>query len=425
MNPTDQLNLKIGLDGISCTDFATVNDKTILAIGTCNGRIRIFDYMNPIKALIQKRWHKTIRCLSFFPKTPNLLVSASSQSGLKIHDIISEKQTWCCFQAHEKSPISSVLILEHGQWVTGDENGIIKIWDARKSGSVSVMTPNVENKFDDFFNSINEMTVSSNDSHGTLLAAIDDGTLAVYNIRRRRFEMSSETLGFSARTLTVVKNNTKVLVGTDEGVISVFNWNEFGNICDRFPIHPLRPSKQGQARTAVSGGNSVEKIIKITEDIVAVGTDDGVISAMHILPNRLLGCIGCHIDTMKDNNISGADCLSLSIDPMKNIIASSCPTSGSIKFWNTSKFIEHAKHVTVELRLPKHQRKLSTTKLKGVKSRRLCLTNINERMEYLDGLLPPEKKSTLSSSSASSSSLNSDSENSLSSNDNSSDDNEV
>ncbi|XP_018653680.1 hypothetical protein Smp_164290.1 [Schistosoma mansoni] len=205
MDPSDQLDLKIGLDGISCTDFANVGDKILLAVGTCNGRIRIYDYMDRTKALLQKRWHKTIRCLSFFPKTQNLLISASSQSGLKVHDVISEKQTWACFQAHEKSPISSILVLEHGQWVTGDENGIIKMWDARKSGSVSVMTPDIENKFDDFFNSINEMAISSNDSHGTLLAAVDDGTLAVYNIRRRRFEMSSETLGFSARTLTVVK----------------------------------------------------------------------------------------------------------------------------------------------------------------------------------------------------------------------------
>lgn len=83
--------------------------------------------MDRTKALLQKRWHKTIRCLSFFPKTQNLLISASSQSGLKVHDVISEKQTWACFQAHEKSPISSVLVLEHGQWVTGDENGIIKV----------------------------------------------------------------------------------------------------------------------------------------------------------------------------------------------------------------------------------------------------------------------------------------------------------
>ncbi|KAH8857201.1 WD repeat-containing protein 55 [Schistosoma japonicum] len=407
MNLSDQLDLKIGLDGISCTDFATVSDKILFAVGTCNGRIRIYDYMNQTEALLQKRWHKTIRCLSFFPKDQNLLTSASRQSGLKIHDIIAEKQTWSCLKAHEKSPISSILVLEHGQWVTGDEDGIIKMWDARKSGPVAVMIPDVDNRFDDLFNSINEMTVSSNDSHGTLLAAVDDGTLAVYNIRRRRFEMSSETLGFSARTLTIVKNNTKVLVGSDEGVVSVFNWNEFGNICDRFPIHPLRPSKQGQARTAVSGVNSVEKIVKITEDIVAVATDDGVISAINILPNRLLGCVGCHTDAA-NNDASGADCLSLSVHPTENIIASTYPANRSIKFWDASRFIKHAKNESMELRLPKHQRKLPSAKLKGVKSRRLCLTDVNERMEYLNGLLP-EKIKDMSSEEFENSSSNEDS----------------
>ncbi|KAK4467840.1 hypothetical protein MN116_008762 [Schistosoma mekongi] len=391
MNLSDQLDLKIGLDGISCTDFATVGDKILLAVGTCNGRIRIYDYMNRTEALLQKRWHKTIRCLSFFPKDQNLITSASRQSGLKVHDVIAEKQTWACLKAHGKSPISSILVLEHGQWITGDEDGIIKMWDARKSGPVSVMIPDVGNRFDELFNSINAMTVSSNDSHGTLLAAVDDGTLAVYNIRRRRFEMCSETLGFSARTLTIVKNNTKVLVGSDEGVVSVFNWNEFGNICDRFPIHPLRPSKQGQARTAVSGVNSVEKIVKITEDIVAVATDDGVISAITILPNRLLGCVGYHTDSA-NSDASGADCLTLSVHPTENIIASTYPANCSVKFWDTSRFIKHAENESIELRLPKHQRKLPSAKLKGVKSRRLCLTDTNKRMEYLNGLLPEKMK---------------------------------
>lgn len=131
---------------------------------------------------------------------------------------------------------------------------------------------------------------------------------------------------------------------------------------------------------------------------------------MHILPNRLLGCVGYHIDTV-NNDTSGADCMTLSVHPTENIIASTFPASSSIKFWNTSKFIEHAENETAELRLPKNQRKLLSTKLKGVKSRRLCLTDANERMEYLEGLLP-EKQSILSSN---------DSENSISHDDSSSD----
>ncbi|CAH8604047.1 unnamed protein product [Heterobilharzia americana] len=392
MNTCNRLDLKIGVDGVSCTDFSIVGDKIFLVVGTCNGRVRLFDYMNRTNSLYQRRWHKTIRCLSFFPALPNLLVSASSQSGLKIHDMNSEKQIWACFQAHGKSPISSLLTLKHGQWVTGDEDGVIKMWDSRKSGCVSVMTPSEDCKFDDHFNAINDLAVSE-DSHGTLLAAVDDGTLAVYNIRRRRFEMASETLGYSARTLCIVKS--KVLVGTDEGVICVFNWNEFGNICDRFPVHPLRPSKHGQARTATAGVHSVEKIVKITDDIVAVATDDGVISALNILPNRLLGCIGYHMDTPDSD--TGADCLTLSVCPVENIIAST--------------LIIQAENETTELKLPKHQRQLDSTKLKGVKSRRLCLTDTSERMEYLEGLLP-EKVNTSSIHSHDSSSEDEDSWNS-------------
>ncbi|CAH8867069.1 unnamed protein product [Trichobilharzia szidati] len=367
-----------------------------------------YDYMDQSKSLYQRRWHKTIRCLSFFPSSPNLLVSASSQSGIKIHDMTTEQLTWKCLQAHGKSPISSLLVLEHGQWLTGDEDGVIKMWDSRQSDCVSSMIPSEEYKFDDQFNSINEMAVS-NDSHGTLLAAIDDGTLAVYNIRRRRFEMASETLGFSARSICIVKNDQKVLVGTDEGVICVFNWNEFGNICDRFPVHPLRPSKHGQARTATVGVHSVEKIVKISEDVIAVATDDCVISAVNILPNRLLGCVGCHTDTSESCS-TGADCITLSICPPINTLASACPANSSVKFWNTTKWIERGECETADLKLPKHKRQLQSSKLKGVKSRRLCLTDTQERMEYLEGLLPPKTEWNASSANGGDSDSSSSSE---------------
>lgn len=56
---------------------------------------------------------------------------------------------------------------------------------------------------------INDLAVGK-DSQATLLAAVDSGCLVTYNIRRRRQELISEPLGFSARSVCVVKDGKKV-----------------------------------------------------------------------------------------------------------------------------------------------------------------------------------------------------------------------
>ncbi len=52
--------------------------------------------------------------------------------------------------------------------------------------------------------SINDLAVGT-DSQGTLLAAVDNGCLVSYNIRRRRLELVSEPLGYSARSVVTIK----------------------------------------------------------------------------------------------------------------------------------------------------------------------------------------------------------------------------
>lgn len=56
---------------------------------------------------------------------------------------------------------------------------------------------------------INDLAVGK-DPQGTLLAAVDSGCLVTYNIRRRRQELVSESLGYSARSVCVVKDGKKV-----------------------------------------------------------------------------------------------------------------------------------------------------------------------------------------------------------------------
>jgi len=60
----------------------------------------------------------------------------------------------------------------------------------------------------------------------------------------------------------VFQNGTKVICGSDEGTLNIFNWNEWGNISDRIP---------GEEE------NSIDTIVSITEDIICTGGQEGKI----------------------------------------------------------------------------------------------------------------------------------------------------
>lgn len=197
---------------------------------------------------------------------------------------------------------------------------------------------------------------------------MDNGVLASYNLRRRRLELTSEPLGYSARALVTVKNGKKVLLGTDEGVVHTYNWGEFGSVCDRFPVRTSRTRVLDQLSSAKAFGDAglpaVEKIVSASEDVVVIATDDGAISPMCILPNRMLNCLGWHNNA---DDFEGGDCMTLAVSPDHEIIASGVPLAPTIKFWPIDHLEEESREEMELLSLPKKQR-LATGTLRSTKS---------------------------------------------------------
>jgi hypothetical protein len=68
-------------------------------------------------------------------------------------------------------------------------------------------------------------------------------------------------------SVLVVKNGTKVVVGSQSGVLFIFDWGEWKNISDRFPGHP----------------HSVDTMLKIDERTVITGSSDGLIRSLVLL----------------------------------------------------------------------------------------------------------------------------------------------
>lgn len=70
----------------------------------------------------------------------------------------------------------------------------------------------------------------------------------------------------------------KVVCGSSEGTIYLFNWNGFGATSDRFALR----------------AESIDCMVPVTDSLLCTGSTDGVIRAVNILPNRVVGSVGQH-----------------------------------------------------------------------------------------------------------------------------------
>ena len=73
-----------------------------------------------------------------------------------------------------------------------------------------------------------------------------------------------------------MKRGRKVVCGSQEGVLDIFDYSDIEDISDRFPGPP----------------SSVDALLALDDDIVMTGSSDGVIRIISILPNKMLGACG-------------------------------------------------------------------------------------------------------------------------------------
>lgn len=131
-------------------------------------------------------------------------------------------------------------------------------------------------KFNDQDDIINSFSTWKN----SLLAASGDGTLAAYDMYKRKMRICSETMHSELLSLTVTKRFT--YVGAADGYVEVFNNGEFGNIVERVET-PL-----------IMG---VEQLETLRDDLLlaAASTQEDGMRFIHVNPNKSLGGI-CYPD---------------------------------------------------------------------------------------------------------------------------------
>ncbi|XP_030506392.2 WD repeat-containing protein 55 [Cannabis sativa] len=196
------------------------------------------------------------------------IVSGSPDCSILATDVETGSAIARLEDAHEDA-INKIISLTNSTIASGDDGGCIKVWDTRQRTCT--------NSFKVHEEYISDMTFTSDSMK--LLGTSGDGTLSVCNLRRNKVQSQSEFSEDELLSVVIMKNGRKVVCGSQTGTLLLYSWGYFKDCSDRFV--DLSP-------------NSVDALLKLDEDRIITGSENGLINLVNILPNRIVQPIAEH-----------------------------------------------------------------------------------------------------------------------------------
>lgn len=196
----------------------------------------------------------------------NLMFSVSK--SIKITDLNNQKLVRKISNGQTK--IYALAIIDDYLVGIGDDLGNFKAWDYRVERPIYMSLRECETY-------ISDLDVDSNKQ--IVVASSGEGTLSAFNIRAKRMEFPQSELfdsGFQCVRFAHEKN--KVIVGAEDGVLNIFNKNEWGNISDRYPV------KSNQNETSIE----CLELLDDEKNCFAIGSFDGTVEIISLFPHQNL-----------------------------------------------------------------------------------------------------------------------------------------
>lgn len=246
-------------------------NANVLALGQITGEVKIYGYNEEAtKQMLTFTYHtESVRQVVFSPDG-NILYTSSTDGSI---GVISNGKLEGRLPGAHPSPINSLIHIENSVILgSGDDDGMIKIWDLRQAVNGGKNQGCVM-KFTEHEGTIMDMKI--NDEGNMLVSASNDGHLGVFDLRMNKLYAMSDNFEEDLNALVITKYQKKVLVSTSEGIINVFSWDWFGDCNDRIVGHP----------------GSIDTMIKYDEDTVITGSEDGLIRAVSVLPNKIIAIL--------------------------------------------------------------------------------------------------------------------------------------
>ncbi len=285
-------------------DIGMHPSQSMVAAGLVDGSVEVFRYDavgtagdRRIQFAYRPHSHGCRRVL--FHSDGINLFSASADQSIVSTDLNTQSTTFKVENAHSEG-VNTLFFLQENVLASGGDDGSLKLWDIRTQACV--------HQFKEHDDYISDITCNADGSR--LVTVGGDGRLAVYNVWQNKLVARSDILDDELLSVCIIKGGQKVLCGTQDGVLGIFSWGDFGDWNDRMVGHP----------------ESVQTMLKLDEDTVFTGSSDGLIRIVQILPHKLLGIIGDHDEFPVER-------IQYSYD--KNYLCS-CSHDNLLRFWDIS-----------------------------------------------------------------------------------------
>lgn len=286
------------------TDICFHPTTDTIGVASITGDIFMYKYNNEETTLVSTIELHLKACRDIeFSEDGQILFSAGKDLCIAITDVETEKLTRLYEKAHEQ-PIYTMTVISEHVFVTGDDDGVLKLWDLRQKGNDPIFSIKGAEDY------ISAMITNRDAKY--LVCASGDGCLTTINIPERKMHIQTEEYDEELTCLGLFKSERKLLSATSKGKMYVYNWGEFGLHSDEFP---------NVTKTAINC------MIPVTENVVITGGENGIVRATSLFPHRQLGIVGQHDFSVEALDISN-----------DGILVASSSHNNDIKFWNVQYF---------------------------------------------------------------------------------------
>ncbi|KAJ1820909.1 WD domain repeat-containing protein 55 [Coemansia sp. RSA 2599] len=249
-------------------DVALSPAANLVASSLITGHVFVHRFsLDGNERLLRQKVHKKSCRSVCFSQDGSMLYSASKDRSWQAMDIETGMQKLNFDAAHDK-PINLVRHVNEQTVATGDDAGVVRLWDVRSNKPTFAYSEHVDY--------VSDMTYNADRRH--LLATSGDGCLSVYDVRKAKPYQVSDNQDDELLSIAIMRGGKKVVVGETDGVLGIFTYDQFGDISDRFPGHP----------------QSIDTICKLTEDLCVTGSSDGLLRIVQLFPHKLVGVAGDH-----------------------------------------------------------------------------------------------------------------------------------
>ena len=211
----------------------------------------------------------SVRKVQFSPDG-NMLLTAGSDSLWNLFDCSKTSVVMSKPSAHDH-PIYSTLFLDPFNFCSGDDDGHIKLWDLRASPN-EMQRSEIYEQQEGTISSLNYLK-----SENQILATSTNGSLGVYDLRMTNQNQSlklhamSDFMESELNDLVVMKDGKLICCGASGGEVQIYHKGWYGDCKDRLTGHPY----------------SVDSMVKLEEDLLLTGSEDGWVRVCGIHPNKV------------------------------------------------------------------------------------------------------------------------------------------